>query len=368
MQYKGTDIDGLSSDMEGLEVRGTDLCQLIGRASFPEAILALLNGEPADAGQRRQADRYLLRCLQQLDAAPPCPAGLAGTAGLAVQLLALPHDFGGQPEPHVFRLGGDAGPALAGAAVLPALAAQMARTEAERGAVQRAAAAEHDYVSALFRFITGRAPRDAVELAAFDGLLVAWHGGFGIVTPTVLAPRVVAGTGAPPIHALAAGVLAAGPRHIGASAAAFRLMAGVVAAVTAGAALQAAVADAIAACGAATGLVPGIGHPLLEQDPRPQRLRMLADGLERRLPLLVYDEFVRAMHAAKNLGPNVDLSTAAVLLSLGVAEAEVATAVALGARAFCMLAHVTERQAKPAFGADKASARQGYARLEVNWL
>jgi citrate synthase len=367
MLYKGTNIDGLTAAVDGLEIRGQDLCRLIGELSFTESIVRLINGGESSAAHCREADSFLVDCLRRLETAPAMP-GTTGTAGLAARLLALPPDFAGDVGIRAFELGGDLRLALAGAAILPAMAAQMLRTACASDAKAQAIPDGAGYVSALFQFITGRPTHSPAELAMLDALLVAWHGGFGIVTPTVLVPRVVAGTGAPALHALAAGVLAGGPRHIGASAEAFRFIAAIVDAVEAGVALEVAVADGITASVAATGLVYGMGHPLLEQDPRPHRLREVASILGDTLPLQVYDAAVANLRATRQLSPNVDMSTAAILLSLGVTDPEMATAVALGARAFCMVAHIAERRAKPAFGVDRATARFGFQQLDVNWL
>ncbi|MBH9738017.1 citrate/2-methylcitrate synthase, partial [Burkholderia cepacia] len=59
--------------------------------------------------------------------------------------------------------------------------------------------------------LTGATRNDAPAQAAMDMLLVAWHAGFGYITPTVLAPRVAIGTGVTLTQAIASGFLASGP-------------------------------------------------------------------------------------------------------------------------------------------------------------
>ncbi|MBN3801400.1 citrate/2-methylcitrate synthase, partial [Burkholderia sp. Ac-20392] len=65
--------------------------------------------------------------------------------------------------------------------------------------------------------LTGATRTDAPAQAAMDMLLVAWHAGFGYITPTVLAPRVAIGTGVTLTQAIASGFLASGPSHVGAA-------------------------------------------------------------------------------------------------------------------------------------------------------
>ena len=50
------------------------------------------------------------------------------------------------------------------------------------------------YTDALFHILLGRLPA-ADERRLFDIVLVAFHGGFGLLPPTTLVPRLVAGTG-----------------------------------------------------------------------------------------------------------------------------------------------------------------------------
>ena len=190
----------------------------------------------------------------------------------------------------------------------------------------------------------------------FDALLVAWHAGFGTLLPTIAVPRLVGSTGASAVEALAAGVLAGGKYLVGGSAESLRFLEAIQLAVLAGTDLERAVELQIARTLASGGVVHGTGHPLLVRDPRPARLRAVARQLGARLPLQIYDEVVERLVRAHDLHPNIDLASAAILLALDLTDGAVATGLAVGARAFCMLAHVAEQRAQPSFAIPGCSA------------
>lgn len=207
------------------------------------------------------------------------------------------------------------------------------------------------FTEALFHILHGRLP-DETERKLFDVVLVAFHGGFGLLPPTTFVPRIVAGTGVTTAQALAAGFLASGPYHVGATEEAMRLYASVgtrFQAEHSSSETSAAQLEEYAYQAAAKRLeegktVGGFGHPLLRKDPRPSHVRRTLVDMKVDSPWFdIYDGIVRCMREKKGVPPNVDGITGAILLHLGF-RAQHGTGLFLLARAAAMLAHIIEEQ------------------------
>lgn len=206
------------------------------------------------------------------------------------------------------------------------------------------------YTEALYHILQGRQPTEQ-ERKLFDLVLVAFHGGFGLLPPTTLVPRLVAGTGVSTAQAMAAGYLASGPYHVGAVEQAMKLYAAIAdefrasgrASSTAGELEQFAYESAKARLeGGET--IGGFGHPLLRRDPRPVHLRRAVCDLQATGPYFdVYDGVSRCLQECKGVPPNVDGVTGAILLHLGL-RPEHGTGLFLLARSAAMLAHIVEEQ------------------------
>ena len=209
------------------------------------------------------------------------------------------------------------------------------------------------YTEALFHILQGRLPDD-LERQLFDLVLVAFHGGFGLLPPTTLVPRLVAGTGVSTAQALASGFLASGPYHVGAVEQAMKLYASILAEfrgqsgaqdsnVTAGTLEQFAYDSASRRIDSGD-TIGGYGHPLLRKDPRPLHMRRLLCELGAEGVFFdIYDGVVRCMAERKGVPPNVDGMTGAILLHLGF-RSEHGTGMFLLARSAAMLAHIIEEQ------------------------
>ncbi|MCA9058947.1 MAG: hypothetical protein KDA85_10615 [Planctomycetaceae bacterium] len=207
------------------------------------------------------------------------------------------------------------------------------------------------YTQALFHILRGRMP-DQQEQQLFDLVLVAFHGGFGLLPPTTLVPRLVAGTGVPVAQALAAGYLASGPYHVGAVEHSMVLYSEIAAEfqkqfpsedATAGQLEQFAF-DYTSQILQRGETVPGYGHPLLRKDPRPTHIRrILIEMNVESAWLQIFDGVVRCLLERKNVVPNVDGITAAILLTLGFTP-EHGTGLFLLGRTAGMLAHVVEER------------------------
>ena len=244
-------------------------------------------------------------------------------------------------------------------------------------------AARHDSIGASLAgtsnrrnmlVLTGATRTDAPAQAAMDMLLVAWHAGFGYITPTVLAPRVAIGTGVTLTQAIASGFLASGPSHVGAALEAMQWLAALAQSVPGGtgappAALDAAGRAAIDATLDAKRTLYGFGHPLFVADPRPphMRARFAAQRLRRR----VRDAVRRVLRA----GRCPPLASAEHRFPDGrdaartrCRHAVVGRRRRLGARIAAMAAHAVERRRRPAFGVNSATARRLLAAVPVGWL
>jgi hypothetical protein len=206
------------------------------------------------------------------------------------------------------------------------------------------------YTEALFHILLGRLPSDD-ERRLFDLVLVAFHGGWGVLPPTTLVPRIVAGTGVNTAQAMAAGFLASGPYHVGAIEHGMKLYKELAEEFLAqnnsnptSADVEQFAFDATARRIEAGEILGGYGHPLLRKDPRPTHMRKLmcemnAEGIY----VDIYDGVVRCMLEKKSVVPNVDGMTGAILLHLGF-QVEHGTGLFLHARSAAMLAHIIEEQ------------------------
>jgi hypothetical protein len=208
------------------------------------------------------------------------------------------------------------------------------------------------YTEALFHVLQGRLP-DELERKLLDLVLVSFHAGFGLLPPTTLVPRLVAGTGVGTAQAMAAGFLASGPYHVGAAELAMKMYAEIAdeffASREAGAAATAGELEQFAYEAAKDRLVRGetlggFGHPLLRKDPRPIHTRRVIAELGANGPYFdVYDGIARALQEAKGIPPNVDGITGAIMLHLGF-QPQHGVGLFLLARSAAMLAHIIEEQ------------------------
>ncbi len=206
------------------------------------------------------------------------------------------------------------------------------------------------YTEALYHILRGRMPTTE-EKQLFDMVLVAFHGGWGLLPPTTFVPRIVAGTGVSTAQAFAAGILASGPYHVGAIEQAMSFYQSIADAFRAKSVPNANAADLEQFAFDMTSkrldageTVGGFGHPLLRRDPRPLHMRRLLCELGANSVYFdIYDGVVRCMQSRKSVPPNVDGITGAILLRLGFAS-QYGTALFLHARSAAMLAHIVEEQ------------------------
>ncbi|VWB47596.1 citrate synthase [Burkholderia arboris] len=389
-RHRGTDIDGATLEPEALRVRDLDLNALIGATTFEGALAHLwFDVAPGSAGHRAHeaaigarlaafADALAPGSVAQSLAAELGAAGVAPSSAAASGLLRgfddvlarLPGPAPDDADLDTMLLGVAAAPFLLHAAIEGRPFAADAGTGGGASASLDTAATQAQRMLVL----TGATRHDAPALAAMDMLLVAWHAGFGYITPTVLAPRVAIGTGVTLTQAIASGFLASGPSHVGAALEAMHWLAALARSVPAGAgappaALDAAGRAAIDAALDAKHTLYGFGHPLFVADPRPPHIRgrFAARGFDGAYVTL-FDACCAQADARRALRPNIDFLTAATLLELGVAAPSWGVGVGLGARIAAMAAHAVERRRRPAFGVNSATARRLLAAVPVGWL
>lgn len=388
-RHRGTDIDGATLEPEALRVRDLDLNALIGATTFEGALAHLwFDVAPGSAAHRTHEAAIGARLAAFAAALAPGSAAQSvaadlGAAGVAPVFAAASGLLRGLDDVTV-RVAGlapddaDLDTMLLCAAAAPFLlhAAIEGRpfaadTGAGGGRAMLDAAATQ---AQRMLVLTGATRHDAPAQAAMDMLLVAWHAGFGYITPTVLAPRVAIGTGVTLTQALASGFLASGPSHVGAALEAMHWLAALARSVPGGtgappAALDAAGRAAIDAALDAKRTLYGFGHPLFVADPRPPHMRGLfaSRGFDGAY-LTLFDACCAQADARRALRPNIDFLTAATLLELGVAAPSWGVGVGLGARIAAMAAHAVERRRRPAFGVNSATARRLLAAVPVGWL
>ncbi|KVD51137.1 citrate synthase [Burkholderia sp. ABCPW 11] len=385
-RHRGTDIDGATLDPEALRVRDLDLNALIGATTFEGALAHLwFDVAPGSAAHRAHEAALGARLAAFADALAPGSVGQSvaadlGAAGVAPVFAAASGLLRGLDDVTARVRGpapddADLDTMLLCAAAAPFLlhAAIEGRPFAAgtSGRASLDAAATH---AQRMLVLTGATRGDAPAQAAMDMLLVAWHAGFGYITPTVLAPRVAIGTGVTLAQAIASGFLASGPSHVGAALEAMQWLAALARSVPGGtgappAALDAAGRAAIDAALDAKRTLYGFGHPLFVADPRPPHLRgrFAACGFDGGYVTL-FDACCAQADARRALRPNIDFLTAATLLELGVAAPSWGVGVGLGARIAAMAAHAVERRRRPAFGVNSATARRLLAAVPVGWL
>ncbi len=206
------------------------------------------------------------------------------------------------------------------------------------------------YTDAVFHILKGNFPTEE-ERKLFDIVLVAFHGGFGLLPPTTFVPRIVAGTGVGVPQAMAAGFLASGPYHVGAVEHAMKFYQS-IADDFAKTAKPGATAGDLELFAYETTLqriasgqtVAGFGHPLLRKDPRPTHVRrLLCEMKSESIYFDIYDGVVRCLEEKKGVPANVDGITAAIILRLGF-NYQYGTGLFLLARSSAMLAHIIEEQ------------------------
>ena len=368
--YRGTNIDGATLEPnEGLWVRGRNLNDLIGIVDFPTALWLAWFGNLPSATQSQAIDAVLVHIAGHLSQEPTYRRGIEAVAASGAGIV----------QAAACGLLGD----LAALETIALSEATVRGLPTHPDFIQglvSVASTPHFLQAALGYEAPGAAPTqhaegmlaamgapqiDALSIRVVDALLVAWHAGFGYITPTVLVPRTAIGTGVTLAQAVAAGFMASGPKHVGAAKEAMTWLK-TISAHASPADIRQAVDHALDQPG---NLLFGFGHPLFVQDPRPPHIRTLFAewGFGARY-LEIFDVVCAHVLERKGLRPNIDFITAAALLDLGVTQARWSVGLGLCGRVAAMVAHAIERRDRPAFGVSSKAARTLLATVPVGWL
>jgi citrate synthase len=401
-------IDGFTIDPDALFVHGTDINALTGRIPFSAAVLHLVNGSIPDDVQIAAFEAHQRACallaVQEASfvsalraVAPSGPVPAVAAALLAGGTVPRSHaadllrtaGVSADYDDGLFYLG--ALPALFGIATKLKAATPDKAVEIVAEIETLAVDAEErrlPWSDTLFSLAIGLTLKSSTESRLFDLLMVSFHAGFGAATPTVMLPRIAAGTGAPINHAIAAGYCAAGPSHVGACDYAMALLSklvreslGAVGTRLGDASIARLTEDKRAAAlphsGAESGgqpndaatdrmidallasgkKVPGFGHPLFNCDPRPPHIEALTADLG--YDSVYFDQYrilAACMRRRNRIAPNIDGIASAILLSLGVPPG-LGTPLFLISRSSAMVTHAVDSSHQPAFGGKRESLR-----------
>lgn len=202
------------------------------------------------------------------------------------------------------------------------------------------------FAGGIFLVLTGELPSEQ-ESRLLDAMLVSSID-HGATTPSTLAARTSASTGAPLNAALAAGILSINRFHGGAIEDCMRvILEGRLRAEEREIDLQQAARDIVQEHRKQKKRIPGLGHRVHDDDPRTRRLFNLAEELGLAGEGVA---MIRALKAAfeeigKDLPINVDGALAALLVDLGIA-AELANAFFIMARIPGLAAHIQEEKTR----------------------
>lgn len=360
MRYHGTDIDGPGLDPERLEVRGVDLNELIRHETVAGSFRFILTGErtgPATEWDHRMREGFRLLPTNspafqavQLAAdsgAEPWRAMIAGLACLQAQSIDSASGIDAEWEGAALWFG-----------LLPSLLLR-----ALTGSPSKASGEDDSDFRATLLHALARRPDLPGARRAFEAVCVSFQAGFGYLTPTVMLPRVAAGTRVDLPMALISGLTGSGPAHVGACELAMRLFQ-TMREQGGAAAVEAVLTKWLEKAGR----IPGFGHPLFREDPRVPCLRALLHELGLESPALeLFDHTAAWLKEQKGLRPNIDAMSAAVFLSLELPKGS-GTGLFLCMRAAAMMAHYFEKRRQPVFGATSADARKYLDSVPKTWI
>jgi citrate synthase len=377
MKYQGTKIDGPSFNPENLSVRGTDLNTIISERNFTEAVFHILTGTFPSVTEHTSLEDFFLASYNSISVKHSvfehirkiAYATQSSIKGVITGLLFdLDDEFSKIYNTYQLPDGCSSRETVKGLfliGILPLMLriAADGKKNINEDIKPANAIATDSFIAAAFKTLFSRKETTAPEIRIFEALLISWHAGFGYLTPSVLSPRVVAGTGASANMIIMSGFIAAGPHHIGASEAAFGLI------TKFSSKTEQEITHTIEDLLLNKKIIPGFGHPLFKKDPRPDCLQSIwTDSGKNRQNQIIYNQVTQSIKNHSGLNPNIDFITAAILNDLGVTDQSLIPAIGLFARSIAMIAHADEKRQKPPFGAKSADARDFLANNQINEL
>lgn len=360
--HGGSMLDGPGFAPERLLVRGRDLNDLIGAFDPVEAFALVMWGSIPDPARREELEAMLRlvstsvsdrhRAFRAATAAIKAGGNVpvALIAGLAAGLDDVVAELAGGCPPQERE-------AIAYFGALPNLLL------AACGRMPLSVNQGRSFSRRLLYALSSRREGEMswAELRAFDAVLVSLQAGFGVLAPTVMLPRIAAGTRADLRLCLIAGLAGSGSAHVGACDDAMRLFDPISAADSDESAVEALLDRQIRG----GGRVPGFGHPLFCADPRVPRIRAYLDEIAFSSPALSrFDALRSTMLRRFRLQPNIDSIAAAVFSGLAL-PACAGTGIFLCMRSAAMMAHSREALDLPRFGVRSRTARTVITKLNL---
>lgn len=370
--YNGTDIDSPTLEPEDLKVRGESLPQMIKSSRYLNTLIRILEGRDAYKYEVYNIERYCIEAVllvqknvatNRLVEGHLKEGGKFQKALVSGMLTGLRKEFNQVNKKIELDLEGDVKYGVFLKSVIPYYTGLLLGNS--KGVIQNYTENSTDntsYISLIYSLFFGKQGNSA-ELKLFESLLIAWHGGFGTLTPSVMGPRVAAGTNASMDMVLASGFMCSGPYHIGASQYAFELL------YNFRNLSKEELSESILQFIEKGNKVPGFGHPLFKKDPRNKSLEEVwGSHFKNSVWLGKYQLVVDQVAKYKGLEPNIDFITASILLEFGVRESEVAPIVALYARSAAVIAHAEEKKKMPPFGSKSKNARKHLDEISMGWI
>jgi citrate synthase len=370
--YHGTEIDWPMFDPERMEVRGKNINDLIGVVDPFQMFFFILNGTLPTEGERSECETALWQGFYSIKPGQAAweAAAKARRAGASVPCALIAGLATGLPEISEAAASISArstmppdiceGWVLFG--VLPAILYALADHHRPAWPVDKQLSA------LLLQDFTSGFKGDAdITQKALNAVLVGMQAGYGYLAPTVMLPRVAAGTKAELILCLIAGFSASGPAHVGGSEECLELLSRIkkVSPQSPG---KDELTTVLIAWSSEFGRIPGFGHPLFRRDPRVSRLREYLQEIQfANESLSHYDTLCAVMIEKYGLHPNIDSLNAAVLSDLGLQKG-LSVGLFLCMRAAAMIAHVFEKRRLPRFGVTSATARGFLHKIPVGWI
>lgn len=199
-----------------------------------------------------------------------------------------------------------------------------------------------DFVETIYHFWLHRKPTQA-QKRMLNAVLVSFCGGWSVTVPVILSARIAATTRAPIAQCLSAGFSAGGPSH---TSAIHEIMKVYLSKDQTE--IEAYVMDQIGK----KAKVPGFGHPILRQDPRPPVLRKLCRDLDLEGDCVnKYDKIQKILKKEKGIYGNVDGINGAIIADLGFTDPSYGPAFFLMSRSLAMTAHIIEEYKNEPFRA-----------------
>lgn len=385
MLYQGTDIDGPQMNPDKLILRGTDLNELIGEKTLIECMfLALYNEYPTvlqlkelnrffdDAFQSIGSDDVLFKIIPEIATSSDFSlnATIAGlTIDRKVEISSLrPPNLEGVNISNTVLSG------FYFMAILPIICGLSAACPLEKEVstlktrLEEAKHLEGDYIDRIAFFFRGKELTNYKEKRLVESVLVSFCAGFGYMTPSIMAPRISIGSGVSVGISIIAGCTTAGPWHLGTSQDVI-MMFQKMNQDRNGRDMEEYVKSFLEEQFADGNKLLGFGHPFFKRDPRVTRLLEIVEETGLRHESLNFFKTV-SKHVAtmKNVHPNLEAMHGAIMTSLDFNIPFFGPSIALIGRTVTMIAHMEERQSKPAFGIKNSVARNYLNKVPMDWL